>query len=138
MRFVTFYFLICVQGKSITVQEAMFGIYLLLSLQKASRTLMEIAKQYSHFEEACFQITKFLSLEEIDFDTVDISYGKKVIQEGHKGLAWDEQSVKLGNDFQFQDEDSECDDISFASFKPTFSECSNYAHTIFSKTFGQA
>ena len=129
MRFVAFYFLIKIQGREITIQQAMLGIYLLLILQRASRTLTEIVKQHWDFEEAWLQITRFLSLDEIDFDTVEINdnSSKSNKYNNAASLLWEEQSVKLGNDILFQDDESEFNCNNLNTIKITFSEENNYA-----------
>lgn len=119
MRLVTFYFLISVQGKSISLLEAILGIYLLLILQKASRTLSEIVKLHYNFEEACTRITEFLSLTEIDFETVDVE--ERNIHKNPDGivqsLLWEEQSVKLGNDFLYNADDNDQTEYDFNADK---------------------
>ena len=127
MRFVTFYFLIKIQGKEITIQQSMLGIYLLLTLQKASRTLTEIVKQHWDFEEACHQITRFLSLDEIDFDTVEINDNNSDPNKNSTSLFWEEQSVKLSNDNLFQDDESDFLLSDINTIKINYSEQNNFA-----------
>jgi hypothetical protein len=52
MRLVTFYFLLVIEQKKLTVFDAIIGIYLLIILQKASRTLSEIYENYANFQFA--------------------------------------------------------------------------------------
>ena len=105
MRLVTFYFLLVIEQKKLTIFDAIIGIYLLVILQKASRTLSEIYENYANFQTSWKAITEFLNLREIDFETVDID--NRNIHKNQDGVVqsviWEEQSVKLGNDVHLED-----------------------------------
>lgn len=131
MRLITFYFLIKVQKKSISLQEAIIGIYLLLILQKTARTLSEAVKQHFNFEKACSNISEFFELSEIDFETIEV-YDRNIHQNRDgimQSQLWEETSVKLANGFNFGINDDQTE-MSANFDKISFRENTKYAKPI--------
>jgi hypothetical protein len=131
MRLITFYFLINVQGKSISLKEAIIGIYLLIILQKASRTLSEAVKQHYNFEKSCNNISEFFDLSEIDFETIEV-YDRNIHQNRDgvmQSQLWEETSVKLMNDFYFGINDDQSE-MSAATDKISFGGTAKQAQPI--------
>lgn len=106
---INFYFIIKVRGEVIKIDEACFGLYLLGNLQNSSKTLSQAIRYFSDFESSCTEISKFLNLSEIDFETVDIYDNKNSSDGVMQSMLWEETSVKLGNDYLFGNRDDDAE-----------------------------